>query len=154
MLLTKVQATYLDDAVDPASVTQSSFKNYFNGSELVIAGKLLDTSASSLAVNMQANDAKGEVNLALTSNTLDLSSLTSSGLMSLEDLSEITEKMWAYLTLKQILKQQVGEDDQEKKVQLKVKAIEMSLKVSSGGVWTFHDYENSCFHNLGIFLCS
>ena len=131
MLLTKVKAKYLGDAVDPESLTQSSFKNYLNGSEIIIAGKLLDNAAQSLTVTMEANDAKGDITLSLNSKTLDLSTVTSSDLMGLDELAKITEKMWAYLTLKQILKQQVGENDASKKVELKKKAIALSLKVSS-----------------------
>ena len=131
MLLTKVKAKYLGDAVDPESLTQSSFKNYLNGSEIIIAGKLLDNAAQSLTVTMEANDAMGDITLSLNSQTLDLSTVTSSDLMGLDELAKITEKMWAYLTLKQILKQQVGENDASKKVELKKKAIALSLKVSS-----------------------
>ena len=131
MLLTDLEAHYLGDAVDPASLTRSSFKNYFNGSEIVIAGKLLDSSTRSLAVTMEANDAEGDVSLSVTSNALDLSSMTASDLMGLDELAKITEKMWAYLTLKQILKQQVGENNASRKVELKQTAIELSLKVSS-----------------------
>ncbi|XP_076469052.1 inter-alpha-trypsin inhibitor heavy chain H3-like [Babylonia areolata] len=128
LLLTQVQAKYLDDSVDPASLTRSSFKNFFNGSEIIIAGKLLDTTAQSLTVNMEAVGVEGGLTLTSSANALDLSTLTSSGLMDLDDLAEITQKMWAYLTLKQILKQQVGEEDLQKKAELKQKAVDLSLK--------------------------
>ncbi|KAK7490609.1 hypothetical protein BaRGS_00018212 [Batillaria attramentaria] len=128
MLLTGVQAKYLDGTVDVESLTQSSFKNYFNGSEIIIAGKLLDNSLRSLSVTMEAKDKDGDLNLSLTSGALDLGSVTASDLMDVDELAQITEKMWAYLTLKQILKQQVGETDPKKKEELKAKAVDLSLK--------------------------
>ncbi|KAK7490573.1 hypothetical protein BaRGS_00018176, partial [Batillaria attramentaria] len=128
MLLTGVQAKYLDGTVDVESLTQSSFKNYFNGSEIIIAGKLLDNSLRSLSVTIEAQDKDGDLNLPLTSGALDLGSFTASDLMDVDELAQITEKMWAYLTLKQILKQQVGETDPIKKAELRAKAIDLSLK--------------------------
>lgn len=53
-------------------------------------------------------------------------------LMSVEDLAQIAEKMWAYLTIRQMLQRRVGEDDDDvqKKQELKAKAVQLSLKVS------------------------
>ena len=47
-LLAEVKLTYLDDTVDPDSLTTSDFASYFQGSELVVAGKLADDGVSNV----------------------------------------------------------------------------------------------------------
>ncbi|XP_015817649.3 inter-alpha-trypsin inhibitor heavy chain H5 isoform X1 [Nothobranchius furzeri] len=53
-LLSDIRVNYTEDSVD--YVTQNLFTNYFNGSELVIAGKLTNRSAESLHVQVTASN--------------------------------------------------------------------------------------------------
>ncbi|XP_077400613.1 inter-alpha-trypsin inhibitor heavy chain H5 [Vanacampus margaritifer] len=53
-LLSDIRVNYPSDSVD--HVTQHVFANYFNGSEMVVAGKLSDTSAESLRVQVTASN--------------------------------------------------------------------------------------------------
>ena len=46
-------------------------------------------------------------------------------------LSGVTERLWAYLTIRQILDNMVEETNPTKKAALKQKALELSLKVPS-----------------------
>ena len=47
-MLGDVKVKYLDDTVDVNSVTGSDFSSYFKGSELVVAGKVLDDRVSNV----------------------------------------------------------------------------------------------------------
>lgn len=53
-LLSDIRINYTENSVD--YVTQNLFTNYFNGSEIVIAGKLTDQSAESLHVQVTASN--------------------------------------------------------------------------------------------------
>lgn len=53
-LLSDIHVEYSNDAVE--YVTQNLFPNYFNGSEIVVAGKLTNRSSDSLHVQVKANN--------------------------------------------------------------------------------------------------
>ena len=44
------------------------------------------------------------------------------------------ERMWAYLTIKEILEKRLESDDKDEKERLKQRALEMSLRVSVTGL--------------------
>ncbi|XP_041348533.1 inter-alpha-trypsin inhibitor heavy chain H3-like [Gigantopelta aegis] len=129
-LLEGINFLYPEDLVDTDSLTKSSFKNFFEGSEMIIAGKLDDITLQSLTMNVIANAVEGPVDLQLHSDVPDLQSQfrDMTGLTDPQNLAKITERMWAYLTIKEILEKQVGEKDRVQKELLKQKAIELSLK--------------------------
>ncbi|XP_041349325.1 inter-alpha-trypsin inhibitor heavy chain H3-like [Gigantopelta aegis] len=129
-LLEGINFLYPEVLVDTDSLTKSSFKNFFKGSEMIIAGKLDDITLQSLTMNVIANAVEGPVDLELHSNVPDLQSQfrDMTRLTDPQNLAKITERMWAYLTIKEILEKQVGEKDRVQKERLKQKAIELSLK--------------------------
>ena len=45
-------------------------------------------------------------------------------------MSEFTERLWAYLTIKKLLDKRVESDNPEEKKQAEAKALALSLKVS------------------------
>ena len=51
--------------------------------------------------------------------------------MEVSDLGSITESMWAYLTIKQLLTAAEGEEQPTAKAQLHARAKALALKVSS-----------------------
>ena len=57
------------------------------------------------------------------------SEVKSCGLLRAEDLVGVAEKMWAYLTIRQMLQRRLGEDNLLKKQQMKDRAIELAMKV-------------------------
>jgi len=59
---------YLDSDVDEDSVTKSDFKNYFNGSEMVIAGRLSDAETRTLSLQVLGDSADG--NIVLSGDTV------------------------------------------------------------------------------------
>lgn len=47
-LLADIVINYLDNTVDPNTVTDTSFPSYFKGSEIIVAGKLKNDKVSNL----------------------------------------------------------------------------------------------------------
>ncbi|XP_076447829.1 inter-alpha-trypsin inhibitor heavy chain H4-like [Babylonia areolata] len=129
LLLTGVQASYLDSQVDLETLTRTLFRKFFNGSEMVVAGKLIRLNQTALQVLVQATGRKGQVNLTIVPDPDPTTpgEVKSCGLLRAEELAGVVEKMWAYLTIGQLLRQRVGEDDPATKRQLKQKATELAL---------------------------
>lgn len=75
---------------------------------------------------MQGLGSTGSVELALSADVKSkpFPELTKSG-----DYEQITEKIWAYLTIKQLLEKSIGETDSTTKEELKNKALQLSLQV-------------------------
>ncbi|XP_045166392.2 inter-alpha-trypsin inhibitor heavy chain H3-like [Mercenaria mercenaria] len=127
-LLNNVSVKYLGDAVDDESLTKAEFKNYFKGSELVVAGKLTDAGAPTVDLEIFSNGVDGALVLTVDekSNFIDVSD--TENLMELTDFKEITEKTWAYLTIKQLLHRAEGELNKTAVDVMKSKAKELSLR--------------------------
>ncbi|KAL4227174.1 Inter-alpha-trypsin inhibitor heavy chain [Mactra antiquata] len=130
-LLNNVSVSYLGDIIEDDSVTQSDFKSYFQGSEMVVAGKLVDTGIDVSNFNLKIIGDSVDGALILTgndnTNIIDLERSYDADL-DIEDFYEITEKTWAYLTIKQLLKRAEGEDNTTIIDDLKARAKELALK--------------------------
>ena len=124
--LRNVTFKYLDNNNDIASnATKQKFDTYFNGKELIIAGKLSDDDVQVLNLVVTGDGIGGQIELELESNIKSrVPELTKAG-----DFTKITERIWAYLTIKQLLEEAIGENNAETKKQLNDKALELSLKV-------------------------
>ena len=53
-LLSDLRVRYLDNTVNIDSVTQTDYSNWFNGTEIVIAGKLKDNSVNNIIAQVSA----------------------------------------------------------------------------------------------------
>ena len=62
LLLTGVQAKYVDTEVDIHTLTRTLFRQYFNGSELIVAGKLINMNQTALKVFVEATGVEGMIN--------------------------------------------------------------------------------------------
>ncbi|XP_052059433.1 inter-alpha-trypsin inhibitor heavy chain H3-like isoform X5 [Mytilus californianus] len=123
--LQNVSFKYLDKNADvTVNATKMNFDTFFNGKEIVIAGKLSDGNVQVLNLIVTGNGVDGQVELELESDIQSrVPELTKVG-----DLEKITERIWAYLTIKQLLEKAIGENDEIKKKTLNDRALEMSLK--------------------------
>ncbi|CAJ1084451.1 inter-alpha-trypsin inhibitor heavy chain H6%2C partial [Xyrichtys novacula] len=127
-LLSDIQLTYLDDQA--FDVTRSLFPNYFQGSELVVAGKV-KPGVKDLKVAMSATDLKQHVKLennVLISNppgNNSSDSLTCSG--DLEGISNFVHRLWAYFTIKELLLAKLNASDPATQRLLAEKATNLSL---------------------------
>ncbi|XP_048257360.1 inter-alpha-trypsin inhibitor heavy chain H3-like isoform X1 [Haliotis rufescens] len=128
-ILSGVEFTYLEDAANETTVTKSSFKNLFNGSEVVVAGQLAKDDVGVLSLVVSGNNDGEIVDLKLKAGVEELIPADETAReIEMTPFEEVTEKIWAYLTIKDLIRQYEGAMDQSQKEILKKKAVEMSLK--------------------------
>uniref|UniRef100_A0A8C5FWB7 Inter-alpha-trypsin inhibitor heavy chain H3 n=1 Tax=Gadus morhua TaxID=8049 RepID=A0A8C5FWB7_GADMO len=119
-LLSAVDLRYPDNAVD--SLTPHHFSQLFNGSEIVVAGRLSENDMDNFLVEVFAN---GVALLAFCSTYV-----TDWDVIYPEKdyiFGDFTERLWAYLTIQQLLETRF---EQMEKSNATAKALEMSLKYS------------------------
>lgn len=127
-LLSDIRVDYPEDDVE--QVTQNFFPNYFNGSEIIIAGKLINRTSDKLHVEVTASNSKKYI-LLKTDVDVDLLSRNDiRGVPGLEDGrgdSNYIERAWSYLTIKELLNSRLKSDDRQEKDSLMEKAKSMAL---------------------------
>lgn len=126
-MLKDVSFKYLNNASSVQNLTKISFPSYLLGSEIVVAGKIENNDVKVFDLSVEGLGSQGTVELSLSADLDDNSfpELTKPG-----DYVKITEKIWAYLTIKQLLEKSVGETDPTVKEDMKKQALELSLKVT------------------------
>uniref|UniRef100_A0A665TWE3 Inter-alpha-trypsin inhibitor heavy chain family member 6 n=1 Tax=Echeneis naucrates TaxID=173247 RepID=A0A665TWE3_ECHNA len=128
-LLSDIQLSYLDDQA--FDITRSLFPNYFQGSELVVAGRV-KTGVKDLKVSMSAIDSKQRVKLendVLLSHAKGNESETSQSCSGgLEGISSFVHRLWAYFTIKELLLAKLNTTDPATQRLLTEKATNLSLK--------------------------
>ncbi|XP_047632651.1 inter-alpha-trypsin inhibitor heavy chain H4 isoform X4 [Phacochoerus africanus] len=123
-LLKLVAFEYPSNAVE--AVTQDNFRLFFKGSELVVAGKLRDQSPDVLSAKVRGQLHMENVTFVMESRVAE---------QEAEFLSpkyifhSFMERLWAYLTIQQLLAQTVSASDAEKKA-LEARALSLSLNYS------------------------
>ncbi|XP_045911118.1 inter-alpha-trypsin inhibitor heavy chain H6 isoform X2 [Micropterus dolomieu] len=128
-LLSDIQLSYLDDQA--FDITQSLFPNYFQGSELVVAGKV-KPGVKDLKVSVSATDSKQRVKLE---NDVLISQAKGNGSADsqycsagLEGISSFVHRLWAYFTIKELLLAKLNTTDPATQRLLADKATNLSLK--------------------------
>lgn len=128
-LLSDIQLSYLDDQA--FDITRSLFPNYFQGSELVVAGKV-KPGVKDLKVSMSATDSKRRVKLendVLTSHVKGNGSADSVECSAgLEGIPSFVHRLWAYFTIKELLLAKLNSTDPATQRLLADKATNLSLK--------------------------
>ncbi|XP_013865282.1 inter-alpha-trypsin inhibitor heavy chain H3a [Austrofundulus limnaeus] len=123
-LLLEVDLKYPDNAVD--SVTTSHFSQLFNGSEIVVAGRLSDNELDNFLVEVFGQGFEEDFKAQGQATVVDLDVLYPDESYIFGDF---TERLWAYLTIQQLLeKSKSGGADE--KANATAKALEMSLQYS------------------------
>ncbi|KAL7982826.1 hypothetical protein Chor_013162 [Crotalus horridus] len=112
-------------------VTQNFFPNYFNGSEIVIAGKLFNKTAHSLHVEVTASNSDKHV-LMKTEVAIDLSGqnlleASSVGPPNSSTDQNYVERAWSYLTIKELLTSWLKSDSRKEKAFLRERAKNLAL---------------------------
>ncbi|XP_067359427.1 inter-alpha-trypsin inhibitor heavy chain H3-like isoform X3 [Channa argus] len=113
-LLTNVTMTYTGGA----NLTKTHFRQYYNGSEIVVAGQITDNNIETFTPKVVAISGTGRMRFLDTNYTIE-SIVTDSGI----------QRVWAYLTVKQLLEKELQSSAQEKE-KMKQEALELSLKYS------------------------
>ncbi len=123
-LLLRVNFEYPSDIVDDTRVTALSFAQYCDGSELVVSGKLNEGQSSRrMLVDVRGISSSNPVTYTLSRTLHDLT--VPSEKVVIEDF---TERLWAYMEIKQLLIKMLITDDSTEKARLKSKTLQMSLQ--------------------------
>nr|DBA18731.1 TPA: hypothetical protein GDO54_016943 [Pyxicephalus adspersus] len=120
--LLDVQMQYPENAI--ADVTKNSFKQYFDGSELVVAGRITDNDLNSFTIDVNAEGADQPLKY---SENIDLQEKDDANKKLQYIYGDFIERQWAYLTIQQLLEKRIHADPSEK-ANLTAKALELSLK--------------------------
>uniref|UniRef100_A0A8C8TXW8 Inter-alpha-trypsin inhibitor, heavy chain 5 n=1 Tax=Peromyscus maniculatus bairdii TaxID=230844 RepID=A0A8C8TXW8_PERMB len=129
-LLSDIRIDYPPDVVEHA--TKTLFPNYFNGSEIVIAGKMVDRKFDQFHVEVTASNSKKFVilkkDIPVESQKLGNDVTVTPGPASdgEEDPNHI-ERLWSYLTVKELLSSWVQSSSEQEKEQLRQKAQALAL---------------------------
>ncbi len=123
-LLSKVQIKYLGDAVDDESLTGSDFRTFFQGSELIVAGRLKDNDVSNILTQVSAESSTGDISLGV-----DVDVLESEKSLRGSAMANFTERLWAYLTIRKLLDDMTELQDTQAKKAARQEATALSLKV-------------------------
>uniref|UniRef100_A0A671LVN6 Inter-alpha-trypsin inhibitor heavy chain H3-like n=1 Tax=Sinocyclocheilus anshuiensis TaxID=1608454 RepID=A0A671LVN6_9TELE len=115
-LLTDIQLKYPVGT----NLTKTSFSLYFNGSEIVVSGQITDNSVESFTTEVIAVSKGSNVTYQDTTMTKDHSDVP-------PENEDFMQRLWAYLTVKQLLERQVLLKGQEKEDEKK-EALKLFMK--------------------------
>lgn len=99
-------------------ITQTSFSNYFKGSELTVAGKLKESAPQNWQVKVVAKAGSIPFEMQKHINLGNMVSIYS---------QEFIEKLFVYLKIKDLLREELTIDDATTKSAIKQKALELAL---------------------------
>uniref|UniRef100_A0A8B9PGU7 Inter-alpha-trypsin inhibitor heavy chain H3 n=1 Tax=Apteryx owenii TaxID=8824 RepID=A0A8B9PGU7_APTOW len=141
-MLMDVELNYPENEI--SDLTKNNFKHFYDGSEIVVAGRFVDHNQNSLTV-----DVKGEgLNDALSFTTQQDAEQTAKAFQEQEYIfGDYIERLWAYLTIEQLLEKRISATGEEKE-NLTAKALDLSLKykfvtpLTSMVVTKPEDYDN------------
>ncbi|XP_038628594.1 inter-alpha-trypsin inhibitor heavy chain H3-like [Tachyglossus aculeatus] len=121
-LLVDVELQYPQNSI--SALTQNKFKQYYDGSEIVVAGQINDNDLSNFKADMKARGVdKDLASTCLVDKQKMEQALHERGHM----FEEHIERLWAYLTIQQLLAESIKAEGQEKD-NLTAQALELSLK--------------------------
>uniref|UniRef100_A0A8C0CVW1 Inter-alpha-trypsin inhibitor heavy chain 4 n=1 Tax=Balaenoptera musculus TaxID=9771 RepID=A0A8C0CVW1_BALMU len=123
-LMTSVAFEYPSNAVE--AVTQDAFRLFFKGSELVVAGKLRDQNPDVLSAKVRGQLHMENVTFVTESRVAEQEEAFQSPRYIFHSFME---RLWAYLTIQQLLEQTVSTLDAEKQA-LEARALNLSLSYS------------------------
>uniref|UniRef100_A0A250Y668 Inter-alpha-trypsin inhibitor heavy chain H5 n=2 Tax=Castor canadensis TaxID=51338 RepID=A0A250Y668_CASCN len=129
-LLSDIRIDYPPGLVEHA--TKTLFPNYFNGSEIVIAGKLVDKKLDKLHVEVTASNSKKFLILKrdVPMEPQKVENEVPGGPRPISDGEEDPnhiERLWSYLTVKELLSSWLQSNDKQEKEKLRQKAQALAL---------------------------
>ncbi|XP_048403702.1 inter-alpha-trypsin inhibitor heavy chain H3-like isoform X3 [Stegostoma tigrinum] len=123
-LLLDIELQYPENAI--SELTQSNFRQFFDGSEIVVAGKISDNDPESLIAEVFAQTANENLTLKAEVQVSEVENITAQQQYIFGDF---TERLWAYLTIQQLLEKRVSAETNERG-NLTDRILELSLKYS------------------------
>ncbi|CAI9578604.1 unnamed protein product [Staurois parvus] len=128
-LLSDIRIDYSPDSVE--YVTQNMFYNYFNGSEIVVAGKLMNKSSDALHVEITASNRNKYVVLEADVKIEGAGQKEITKSQIIEDNKQYRnhiERLWGYLTFKELLTAWHKSDRDQEKEEITRKASQLALR--------------------------
>ncbi|XP_062057062.1 inter-alpha-trypsin inhibitor heavy chain H3 [Lepus europaeus] len=121
-LLTSVEMEYPKNAI--LDLTQNSYQHFYDGSEIVVAGRLANEDMNSFKADVKGH---GALNDLTFTEEVDLKE-TEAALKEREYIfGNYIERLWAYLTIEQLLEKRKNAHGEEKE-NLTAQALDLSLK--------------------------
>ncbi|NXG19916.1 ITIH3 inhibitor, partial [Grallaria varia] len=121
-MLTDVELNYPENEI--SDLTTNSFKHFYDGSEIVVAGRFVDSNQNHLTVDVRGEGA----NDALSYTTQQDAQQMAQAFQEQEYIfGEYIERLWAYLTIEQLLEKRIAATGEEKE-NLTAEALDLSLK--------------------------
>lgn len=124
-MLQRMTFDYPKDMVDDSKTTARTFAQYLKGSELVLGGKIREgvTSSRVMSVNIRGNTSNSSVTYTV-SRTLRNLTVPSDKVL----IEDFTERLWAYMKIKQLLDNLLITYDSKENDRLKIEALQLSLQ--------------------------
>ncbi|NXB49699.1 ITIH3 inhibitor, partial [Leucopsar rothschildi] len=120
-MLVDVELNYPENEI--SDLTTNSFKHFYDGSEIVVAGRFIDSNQNHLSVDVRGEGA----NKALLYTTQQGAEQTAQAFQEQQYIfGEYIERLWAYLTIEQLLEKRITATGEEKE-NLTAQALALSL---------------------------
>ncbi|KAK3102942.1 hypothetical protein FSP39_015126 [Pinctada imbricata] len=137
VLLKNVTFKYLNDKVNQTTLTKTNYNTVFGGSEVIISGRLADKTTQGLSTNdlplKITGTGKDEPFICvypLPPIKIDRDINVTKDVSIGGYFSKITEKLWAYLTVKQMLRKLDALTDKDEKQKVNDRILQLSIKVN------------------------
>jgi hypothetical protein len=130
LLLEDVEFKYLDGTLYESTVTDKRFRNYFKGTELIVSGHVqnIDKLQQGMTIQGQSYGHKS-VTMNYPPNECTILPYKDAALPVGQRHPGMMEKLWAYLTIKQLLQKRTAIDVLPEIQQIESEIIRISLRV-------------------------
>ncbi|NWT89603.1 ITIH3 inhibitor, partial [Lanius ludovicianus] len=120
-MLIDVELNYPENEI--SDLTTNSFKHFYDGSEIVVAGRFVDSNQNHLSVDVRGEGADN----TLSYTTEQGAEQTAQAFQDQQYIfGEYIERLWAYLTIEQLLEKRITATGEEKE-NLTAQALALSL---------------------------
>ncbi|XP_036734091.2 inter-alpha-trypsin inhibitor heavy chain H3 isoform X4 [Manis pentadactyla] len=121
-LLTGVEVEYPENAI--LDLTQNAYQHLYDGSEIVVAGRLVDQDVNSFKADVKGH---GAINDLTFTEEVDMNEMEKARREQDYIFGNYIERLWAYLTIEQLLEKRKKARGEEKE-NLTAQALDLSLK--------------------------
>ncbi|XP_022104986.1 inter-alpha-trypsin inhibitor heavy chain H3-like [Acanthaster planci] len=112
------------------STTQTNFLSYFEGTEIIVAGQLSNelTLQESGLTELMATVSANAMDTFIQLETMVDIQAPASAVLNRHAVDDFCQRLWAYLTIKSLLKARKISRDRQEKEDLKARALDLSLR--------------------------
>ncbi|KAM6126343.1 inter-alpha-trypsin inhibitor heavy chain H4 [Phoenicopterus ruber ruber] len=122
-ILMKIEMQYPENAIE--GLTKNNFKLFFEGSEIVVSGKI-SNELDLLPVEIKAQSHASDLTLKEEANVKEKEQVFKNQSYI---FGNFIERLWAYLTIQQLLEKSISAQEEDRKT-LEAQALELSLQYS------------------------